>query len=367
MTSKRTALYYPNIVIQNRQWIRQALLYWDDIGSIVPREIWETHPYFECEGEEINKLYDERLYRPFFMEDLQSRYGGRIEDRFYIEFNSRMKFFRQTYDMDILKGATKLYELKEIRGGFFTELEEMGLASRRICGAKRVTESGHPIIFVENHTANLYMSLLAQYLADNDSKLTIPQTDQQACLDMAYSNIESGVTKECLELSFQNILPVPREDVSIEEVIDFKREYHTDLLKLRKLVDGFGDEATSITNQKDFTHFSTRKAEEIEMEVKYLQETLADRRIETIAGSLAAIVDVRSPEWWSAAVSAGVIGGGTGETTLCIIGGLVTGAAVTFGNFVLKRDIERKEILRNSPYSYVYQMQKSHLINFKKY
>ena len=35
-TISQTILYYPYINIKNEQWIRNALLYWDNISSIVP-------------------------------------------------------------------------------------------------------------------------------------------------------------------------------------------------------------------------------------------------------------------------------------------------------------------------------------------
>jgi len=86
MNHTKTALYYPQMVIPNKQWIRQALLYWDDIGSIVPEAIWNEHPYFEIDDEETNRLYEAKLYRPFFPEQLRRKFGSKIEDSFYQEF-----------------------------------------------------------------------------------------------------------------------------------------------------------------------------------------------------------------------------------------------------------------------------------------
>lgn len=37
----QTILYYPNINIDNGQWLRNALLYWDNISSIVPYRNFE--------------------------------------------------------------------------------------------------------------------------------------------------------------------------------------------------------------------------------------------------------------------------------------------------------------------------------------
>ncbi len=37
------ALYYPTIDITNETWLKTAILYWDEINTIVPSSI--SHPY----------------------------------------------------------------------------------------------------------------------------------------------------------------------------------------------------------------------------------------------------------------------------------------------------------------------------------
>ncbi len=57
----RTILYYPHINIRNQSWLKQAVLYWDNVGTIVPHEIedqvWNI-PTFQ-------KLQEHRLLRFF--------------------------------------------------------------------------------------------------------------------------------------------------------------------------------------------------------------------------------------------------------------------------------------------------------------
>lgn len=40
---KRTILYYPTISIPNSSWLRQALLYFDEVASIVPSDVNWSH------------------------------------------------------------------------------------------------------------------------------------------------------------------------------------------------------------------------------------------------------------------------------------------------------------------------------------
>ena len=357
MSSTRTALYYPNLVITNKRWVRQALLYWDDIGSIVPEPIWNEHPYFELEDEETNQLNAAGLYRPFFPEKLRRDFGSSLEKSFYEEFFNRLDHFRAQRPFDLLKSADKLYELKEMKSGFFDELEIRNLATRKLDGKVRIAESGHPIIFVESNTANIYMSLLAEYLANHDKNITIPATDRNDCLDLAYIATDIEKKQECAKVLLNNILPVPSSGVSLDRIIDFRQDHRTDLLKFRKVVDQFEKDLKLITDKRDVLDKSRQFEEDLEREVRLLTESLSDRRIETIFGSLDVIINSDQPEWWPIVMGSGLVAIGTGAFVLCAIGGFALGAGVQVSKYLVKRNIERNELLRDSPYSCVYHLQ----------
>lgn len=56
----RTLLYYPTFVIPSIQWIKDGLLFWDDVGSIVPERFKHI-----VKSEHMDYLLDEGLYRRF--------------------------------------------------------------------------------------------------------------------------------------------------------------------------------------------------------------------------------------------------------------------------------------------------------------
>jgi len=346
------------MVIPNKLWIRQALLYWDDIGSIVPETIWNEHKYFKLENEEIDQLYQEKFYRPFFPETIKRRYGGQLEDNFYDEFYARVDYFKARKQFDLFKSATPIYELKEMRGGFFNELEKRGLATRKLGTIHQVSESGHPVIFVESNTANIYMSLLAEYLANHDDHITIPTTDKTEFLDLAYVSTDIQKKQECAKILFNKILPIPKANMSLERIIEFKQEHRTDLLKFRKVVDQFEKDMKSISDKRDILDKSRKFEEDIEREVRLLNESLGEHSIETVFGSLEAIINSDQPEWWPIIIGSGLVAAGTGEYVLCSLGGCAVGASVQVGKYLMKRHIERNQLLRDTPYSYVYHLQK---------
>ena len=60
----QTILYYPTIDIQDSTWLRNALLYWDNISSIVP---YENYSDF---SPELLYLQECGIYKPVFPQDL---------------------------------------------------------------------------------------------------------------------------------------------------------------------------------------------------------------------------------------------------------------------------------------------------------
>jgi hypothetical protein len=345
------------MVITNKAWVRQALLYWDDIGSIVPEPIWNEHPYFELEDEETNQLNAAKLYRPFFPEKLRRNYGLKLENSFYDEFFVRLDHFRAIRNFDLMKSADPIYELKEMRRGFFDELERRDLATRKLGGKVKVSEFRHPIIYVESNTANIYMSLLAEYLANHDKKITIPTTDRTDCLDLAYLATDIEIKQDCAKVLLNNILPVPSSNVRLDRIIDFRQDHRTDLLKFRKVVDQFEKDIKLLTDTRDVLDKSRQFEEDLEREVRLLNESLTDRRIETIFGSLDMVINSDQPEWWPIIVGSGLVAAGTGAFVLCAIGGFALGAGVQVSKYLAKRHIERNQILRDSPISYVHHLQ----------
>lgn len=59
---KRTILYYPTINIPTNDWLKNAVLYWDEVSSIVPYD-WRQDPTITI-SKDIDFLEDEGLFRP---------------------------------------------------------------------------------------------------------------------------------------------------------------------------------------------------------------------------------------------------------------------------------------------------------------
>ena len=89
----QTILYYPKINIQDGAWLRNALLYWDEISSIVPYENYTNLSpellYLQNLGI-YHAIYPQNLFFSDFSEDFCNCIVKRIEiNTFFQSVNPR--------------------------------------------------------------------------------------------------------------------------------------------------------------------------------------------------------------------------------------------------------------------------------------
>ena len=346
---RRSLLYYPTIVVPSGSWLRRAVLYWDEVASIVPQQVDGTPatPFTP----EIAYLYGEQEFRPVRPESLYEGHwqeGQEFED----EFQSRVKpkkLKKEVGKRNSWKLDARVHHDKVSEQTFFYLLEK-GLVQ-----PKPVYEDGMRWYLFERTTALLYMSLLAKYLANLDSHLVTPSTDVKAYQDTVYLAKHNDESVLGLEFLFKNIIPVPRSDVSLRQIVEFKRRRKLDLLRFRELVDKFQKDVASAEDKATIRDITVRFNEQVQRGVGELTEIMNDSRLPTILGSLRSIVSVTSPTFWS---TLGVLAGKATKvadlpadwTALGLAG---MGAFEIVWQYLDKRN-ERNAKLRGSAYSYLY-------------
>lgn len=347
---KRTALYYPTINVPNGPWLRQALLYWDEIASIVPQE-WDNTvliPY----SPDIEYLQSEGEFRPIRPETI-------IEQRPFSEVRELENEFRDIVESEGYQfhlGPKKDWTIDsrvhtdKVSKGLFDYLTEKGLAK----SSRKRKESLDWYLF-ERKTALLYMSLLAKYLADIDPQLTIPSTDREDYRDLVYLAKANTPGFACADILCKNILPVPQEGVSLTDILDFKHRRRTELLRFRALVDQFERDLTSANSIAEVRDVGVRFTESVERGVAELTDVLNDARISTTVGSLRSLVSIKSPTFWS---TVSVLAGKATKIADFPIGYSIVGLGIIgfieIGCHLVDRKNEQRAKLRESAFSYLY-------------
>jgi hypothetical protein len=284
-----------------------------------------------------------------------------FEERFNNEFYRRLDFFNQRDRLQKNTRYTPVYGEKEMVPGLFRDLETRGLAQRKLNGKISLSESGHPVFYIESVTANIYMALLAESFAEIDNNITVPITEDSTWQDYAYSSIDPQNKKVCGSLVLDRILPIPSPDVPLDRIISFKEDHKIELIQLRNAIDEF---QTSITQAQDIRSAKDsccKFAEKYESGVKDIEKNLRDRNIKTFFGSLNSLQDIKSPEISGTLLGTGALVLGTLQP-LFLLSGVIMAASIKIELYLLKEREERRKWMESLPYSYVYHLKKSGIV-----
>ena len=345
---ERTLLYYPSIVIRNDQWIRQSILYWDSIGSIVPDSA-ETllHQSYDIEILQREGLF--RIYRPDDYvqgnEKLVKEFEKIIENKYLLKTESLVPKIHFAKSMHEDKGW--LYERK-MWDGLVERLIDKSLAKR---------ESGR--LRMSSNLDFIYMSLLAKHMANDDSEaITTPCTDYPQNINLVYPGPAEVDRMSVMNLSLHNVLPVPIEDVQVADIIKFKARRKDELSSFRDVISDYQDKLKQLTEPIEIRELNARFIEKIQLEVKNLSKALQGDRIHFTLGTLKNLFAIETPLMLSAMI-AGLPP--QIQFPLSIAGATVAGALSLSEYFM---DIRNRQLdrLNSNHYSYLYHAQQEGIV-----
>jgi hypothetical protein len=352
-TIKQAILYYPTIDVPSGQWLRQAILYWDEIGSIVPQRYDETAliPYTP----DIQYLKDEGEFRPFRTDLIFRREWGAVQN-FENELVDAIlsNEFQSMLPLTPVRQRTARVHRDKVSHEVFDFLLDARLAEKR--------EEDWDWYYFEHRTALLYMAILAKYLADADpDSSTVSGTNMRAYERLNFHAKSESDSFDGLNLKFFKILPVPREDNSLPDIIDFKRRRRDQLLHFRQTLKEVQDALSACSSRSDVNDTLANFNNKLEKGLADLGAALRDSKIATVAGSFEALTKASSPGWIATAVVAsGAVKNIADVPVKWALGGTLIASAIGVGRYLIDKRNERRAAQRDSPFSYLYSaMQKS--------
>lgn len=356
----RTILYYPTIELPRSSWLMHALLYWDEVSSIIP----DTRRVYNSLSGRINYLIDEGQFRPIRPEELFKK-DWQIVDQFINEFKETVlsedfqRFIirqhrvfspRHIHANKLGENHTAKIHNNKTTDVLFNFLEENGLASRM--------PGDWEWLNMERNTALLYMSLLAKHLAEVDSNQTTISTDIPAYANFNFKKVKRAEGAPAITINLNGLLPTPKIGVTIEQVVEFKRKRKDNLLHFKKYISDFQTKVSKAKSDAEIKDATITFQEGIQIGVTDLSKVLSDSKIEHSLKTLKSLVTLKSPTALAA------IGTAINDqfnilkipSNLSIAGVLTVGAIELTANFIEHRNkmnIKRRE----SPFSYIYQAQ----------
>ena len=239
----QTILYYPTIDIQDGNWLRNAILYWDKVASIVPYESYnELSP-------ELNYLRMRGIYTPIYPINLfESKYRADFE-KSVIKRLKNYKLKSSKYGIKINKNfnTEKLFSVKMHKNKIYApnllELLHNNKLTSNLYNYLLENDfieeyNGSEWVKISNKFAEIYMYTLAEYLIKISDENIVIGFDQEKYRKQFYPNTWKADRNGCLKISIKECFPLPALNTSIEDLLSFKERYGEDYLVFRnKLLD----------------------------------------------------------------------------------------------------------------------------------
>jgi hypothetical protein len=338
---KSTILYYPTIDIPNTKWLRKALLYWDEIGSIIPRNYQgESSIKF---SPDVAFLLNEGVFRPIDPYVLITHQEVLAEfEHEFMEVIESDTFQKLIVGKD-LKLISRIHEHK-VSDFVINGLEEIRLARRK---------HNSPWLMFENITAHAYMSLLAKYLSRVDSQATVPGTDQNIFQDLIYRSPQQAGAAGIFT-NLQNILPMPREDVPFEDILEFRRRREFDLMRFRQKIHVFQSELQPAETSEHVIQIVQKHQQEIQLGLADLMPRFVEDKLAVVFGSLNSILSIQSPTLLGAGLVIANLATNLVEIPIEYeIAGLLVVGGIQIGDYLIKERRRASDELRRSQLSYL--------------
>jgi hypothetical protein len=344
----RTILYYPTIEVPNGVWLRRALLYWDRVASIVPQEDYSTYRR-ETYTADVDFLSSEGVFKEVAPEYLLDRYD--VASQFVEEFESAVT--SEGFQRLLPSHRTRRFRGRLHHSKINVQTMEF-LAREKLTQPpdnSRVVDYG-PWVPIEENTALLYMSLLAKYLTYVDTDTAVTGTDREEYMRLSYAPLPGEGRVACLDVRFNNILPVPREDVPLDKILRFKQDREAELIGFRQLMDDFYRQLSKAPDEAAAKLVLTQFREQIQKGISDLTDQLKDARIATIGGSLTTLSRPLAEGLMESILTGGIL------SVPLLVGRAIGGLIELVPNLIGARKEQRTE-LRQSPFAYLYHAERT--------
>ncbi len=351
----RKILYYPNININDGVWLRNALLYWDKVSSIMP---YNSSDYKV--SPELQYLMSTEFFEP-------TRPDNVVFSELYNDFLNELKEKVLPYNTDRTRSNFTRVHKSKIENVLQNCLLHHSKLSNDIL---QILEEKNIIIRTTNKQwylmdeaiSNIYMTILAKYLAalDNDDD-TIISTDRYNIQNIAYkrrvfsTNYENR--KPFIEYSCK-ALPVPAMDISIDDILKFKVRRQDELKKFRLQLIKLEEALMCCEDYIEIKAKISEFEEEIDLGLKELEQVMKECRWRLRPTVLGALINISVPSILNIAE---MYGANIPQSYKGI--GIVTGALL--GCKITMREIGyyKQNAIRNSPYAYIYHAQENGIIH----
>jgi len=361
-TAFTQALYYPHIDIENSDWLKTAVLFWDSISTIVPESV--RNPYKHRDSEYLASI---DFLRPIHVNSDDEAVVGIEDDIFNTMFTP--SFFAMLSNPRHMRNYGISHDKMSYR---LRELFESGIHVEKMSWEirHRIQEYGDifrrdNVLYMDDSFAYLYMVTLANKICENrsialvasdsqsESVANILRLDNQLPLPVGYENhrifhrrrnfckerhYEQGIM---LDLIINGLRISP--DVPLVDIVTFKERHKDELrtfrVQLNKLVQEVPQNQSLEAIQQTIRDVYDN---EFLREYNEFIKALKSSKIKWFADSLVKISAVTA-----SATGIPMILGAT------VPQALLAGAGVSMLASIVSYNVDKRQYLNNNPYSFL--------------
>lgn len=325
----KKALYYPYIEIQDETWLKNSLLYWDKIQTIVPDSI--ENPYETITGLELSNA---NILKPYYvnsgMDEIENLTGEVIQYLTTPEGQGVLQN-KDTNDQDYYIYTAKLPN-----------------SIKKLLKTYKMDESKDAIKLNRTFT-DFYMTLLATNISSNINAELLTDTNMNDKLatrvkldydPLNHPNVSEGTL---VNMIFKNIEIDPETPVS--KIISFKDDHSYEILKFRNKIVELSDAVSNSSVDEIYENTEYTYKQEFLPELNSLKEELRDNNILCAGSGLMSVSSISTHLMQSP------------KTDIFEPVAILTLIGVSLIATKIFYNYKKRSILRKNPYSYILSLE----------
>ncbi len=289
----QTILYYPTINIQDGAWLRNAILYWDEVSSIVP---YENYPDFSPELLYLQKL---GVYNAVYPQDLFfSEFAEDFCDSIVKRISAYDRSKTNVLNNDFQNRHVKMHKKKIYAPALHELIQYKKLPAKLLdyfSDKKYINDyNTDGWMEIDGKIAQIYMRTLAEYSIKCSEKDIVLGTDKATNSREIYndSRNRTNLGAQCCKINIEKCLPQPAMDVSYEDILNFKAKRKDELNAFRGKIRELETNIYNADSPELIRHYETQFIEEWQQCSDDFYRVLKESKITFFLSSLVSLVAV---------------------------------------------------------------------------
>ena len=259
-------LYFPYINVPDTAWFSRMLLYWDEVGAIIPYD-------FIYDPKKLSNHTRELVKEGLIQQIIPGQYLWKIPN-----FRKAFTDYLTQLDPIILNKRRQAFNKQHM---FKIHIEKMEGVESDLIELRLAKQIDYPWYYVEVDTAIEFMSYLAATLGKLSELDFAPTTDDISYLNkFLSSSADITVEKKLEELRLEvlsDILPAPNRSLTAYEIKHFKDTYYDDLKSFRNSIEKeliiIADINDSELKKRRIKLFKEESSEQIELIIEAMKKS----------------------------------------------------------------------------------------------